>query len=118
MINFYRRFIPGAVSVQAPLHDLLQGNAKSRAPVTWNPAADAAFNQCKDAPARATLLAHPKPDAPLAIFTDASDFAIGAVLQQHVKGAWQPLEFFSKKLSPLSASTARSTVNSWRCTER
>jgi cleavage and polyadenylation specificity factor subunit 1 len=50
--------------------------------------------------ARANLLVHPKLDAPLAIFTDASDFAIGAVLQQHVNGAWQPLVFFSKKLSP------------------
>ena len=44
MINFYRRFIPGAARAQAPLNDLLQGNAKGRAPVTWNPAADAAFN--------------------------------------------------------------------------
>jgi cleavage and polyadenylation specificity factor subunit 1 len=31
--------------------------------------------------------------------TDASDIAIGAVLQQRVNGAWQPLEFFLKKLS-------------------
>jgi cleavage and polyadenylation specificity factor subunit 1 len=99
MINFYRRFIPRAAKAQAPLNDLLQGNAKGRAPVNWNPAAVTAFEECKDALARATLLAHPKPDAPLAIFTDASDFAIGAVLQQHVNGAWQPLEFFSKKLS-------------------
>jgi cleavage and polyadenylation specificity factor subunit 1 len=100
MVNFYRRFLPGAASIHAPLNDLLQGNAKGRAPITWNPASDAAFEECKDALARAALLAHPKPDAPLAIFTDASDFAIGAVLQQHINGAWQPLEFFSKKLSP------------------
>jgi hypothetical protein len=99
MINFYRRFVPRAAKAQAPLNDLLQGNAKGRAPVNWNPAAVTAFEECKDALARATLLAHPKPDAPLAIFTDASDFAIGAVLQQCVNGAWQPLEFFSRKLS-------------------
>jgi hypothetical protein len=100
MINFYRRFIPRAAKVQAPLNDLLQGNAKERAPVTCNPAANAAFDECKDAVALATLLAHPKLDAPVAIFTDASDFAIGAVLQEYVNGARQPLEFFSKKLSP------------------
>ena len=80
--------------------------------------ANAAFDQSKDALAPATLLPHPKPNAPLAIFTDASDFAIGAVLQQHVKGAWQPLEFFSAKLTPANANTARSTENSWQCTER
>ena len=105
MVNFYLRFIPGAASIHAPLNDLLQGNAKWRAPVTWNSVADAAFDQRKDALPRATLLAHPKPDAPLAIFTDASDIAIGAVLQQHVKGAWQPLYL-------------RSAENSWQCTEQ
>ncbi|KFD62480.1 hypothetical protein M514_25330 [Trichuris suis] len=31
---------------------------------------------------------------------DASDVAIGAALQQWENGAWQPLGFFSKKLSP------------------
>jgi hypothetical protein len=49
---------------------------------------------------RATQLAHPHPSAPLAIVTDASTSAMGAVLQQRVKNAWQPLAFFSKKLNP------------------
>jgi cleavage and polyadenylation specificity factor subunit 1 len=84
---------------QAPLNDLLQGNAKGRAPVTWNPAAAKVFEECKEALAQTTLLAHPKPDALFAVFTDDSDFAIGAVLQQRVDGAWQPLDFFSKKMS-------------------
>jgi cleavage and polyadenylation specificity factor subunit 1 len=35
----------------------------------------------------------------LAVFTDASDFAIGAVFQQRVDGALQPLDFFSKKMN-------------------
>jgi hypothetical protein len=99
MINFYRRFIPRAVVTQAPLNDLFQGNAKGRAPVTWNPAAAKAFEECKESLAQATLLAHPKPDAPLSVFNDNSDFAIGAVLQQRVDGAWHPLDFFSKKMS-------------------
>ena len=92
MINFYRRFIPGTARIKGPLNDLLHDNAKGLAPVTWNPTADAAFDESKDALARATLLAHPKLDASLAILTDASDFAIGSVLQNHVKGVWQPLE--------------------------
>jgi hypothetical protein len=49
---------------------------------------------------RATLLAHPDPSAPLALVTDASTSAMGAVLQQRVNSAWQPLAFFSRKLSP------------------
>jgi len=48
---------------------------------------------------RAALLAHPHPTAPLALVTDASTTAMGAVLQQRVQDAWQPLAFFSRKLS-------------------
>lgn len=98
MVNFYRRFMPKAAQIQASLNDLLQGNAKGRAPVNWNPQATNSFEACKQHLAEATLLAHPKSDAPLAVFTDASDVAMGAVLQQKVGDAWQPLEFFSKKL--------------------
>jgi hypothetical protein len=45
---------------------------------------------------RATLLAHPDPSATLALFTNASDNAIGAALQQRVCDAWQPLDFYSR----------------------
>ncbi|GBM90893.1 hypothetical protein AVEN_46383-1 [Araneus ventricosus] len=31
--------------------------------------------------------------------TDASDFAVGAVLQQHIESKVEPLGFFSRKLS-------------------
>jgi hypothetical protein len=39
--------------------------------------------------------------------TDASDVAVGAVLQQRVNNVWQPLGFFSKRLQP--AETRYST---------
>lgn len=32
--------------------------------------------------------------------TDASDKAVGAVLQQYVDGQWKPVSFFSRKLKP------------------
>ena len=48
--------------------------------------------------ANAALLAHPSPTAPVALTTDASDYAVGAVCEQWVGGAWQPLAFFSRKL--------------------
>ena len=38
--------------------------------------------------------------APLNITCDASDFAVGGVLQQCIDNIWQPLSFFSKKLWP------------------
>lgn len=66
----------------------------------WTASAEAAFHAIKRALANAALLAHPNPGRPLALMTDASSSAVGAVLQQHVNGAWQPLAFFSKRLTP------------------
>ena len=59
-----------------------------------------AFQDTKKALANATLLTHPRPDAQTSLTVDASDLAIGAVLQQFVDGAWVPLAFFSQKLRP------------------
>ena len=99
MVNFYRRFVPGASEAQAPLTALLEGNAKGKQPIRWTPETMRAFEETKRRLAEATLLAHPKTDAPLALFTDASDSAVGSALHQKVEGTWQPLAFFSKKLN-------------------
>ncbi|GFW64995.1 transposon Tf2-6 polyprotein [Trichonephila clavipes] len=57
------------------------------------------FEKCKQDLANATLLSFPDPDLQLALFTDASNFAIGSVLQQFEAGNWKPISFFSKKLT-------------------
>ena len=46
------------------------------------------------------MLAHPQPHAATSIMTDASNLAVGAVLEQFINGQWKPTLFFSKKLSP------------------
>ena len=100
MLNYYRRFLPHAAEHQAPLHDVLSGpKVKGSHPITWTPELHKAFEECKASLSRATLLAHPDPSAPLALVTDASTSAMGAMLQQHVKNAWQLLGFFSWKLN-------------------
>ncbi|KAJ8710566.1 hypothetical protein PYW08_009081 [Mythimna loreyi] len=101
MMNFYRRFVPEAALKQAPLNNLLSGpKVKGTHPITMTPELLEAFNNCKKSLSEATLLVHPDPCAELNILTDASDTAIGAVLQQRSKSEWQPLAFFSRKLSP------------------
>jgi hypothetical protein len=47
----------------------------------------------------AVPLAHPLLGAVLSLAMDASDTHVGAVIQQQVGQHWQPLGFFSKKLS-------------------
>jgi hypothetical protein len=101
MLNFYGRFLPQAAASQAPLHDVLSGpRFKGSHPINWTPDLHRAFDEGKASLLRATLLAQPNPSAPLVLVTDASTTSIGAVLQQRVNNTWQPLAFFSRKVSP------------------
>lgn len=100
MLNFYRRHIPHAAAFQQPLNALLSGpKVKGSTPISWTPELTAAFEQCKAGLSRAALLAHPDCSAPLALVVDASQKAIGAVLQQQTRKSWEPLAFYSKKLT-------------------
>uniref|UniRef100_A0A5S6Q037 RNA-directed DNA polymerase n=1 Tax=Trichuris muris TaxID=70415 RepID=A0A5S6Q037_TRIMR len=95
MLNFYRNFLPDIACTLKPLDNLV---SKSRSSLVWEPSAIDAFNAAKSALVNATTLEHPDPTALLALMVDASDQAIGAVLQQRVGGEWRPLSFFSKRL--------------------
>ena len=97
LINFYRRFLPDCARVVQLLNDLLSSTDNSTE-LHWSSEALTAFTSIKDALADATLLSHPKPDAPTCIVTDASNEAVGAVLQQHIGNQWQSISYFSRKL--------------------
>ena len=88
-----------------PLHSLLSSPKPKSQTLTWNDTALAAFNATKEA----SLLSYPKPDAPTCLMTDASDTAVGAVLQQHFNNTWQPIGFFSRMMTP--AETRYSTFD-------
>ena len=109
LVNFYHRFLPHGAQLMQPLHSLITSTKPKLEALTWTDSTLAAFNTTKEALANASLLAYPKPDAPTSLMTDASDTAVGAVLQQHVNGTWQPISFFSRKLSP--AETRYSTFD-------
>ena len=98
LINFYRRFIPRCADILQPLTDLLAGRKKKNQPINLSDTELTAFNEIKSALSRATLLTHPRTDVPLCLHTDASDFGVGAVLQQFIDGEWKPISFFSKRL--------------------
>ena len=100
LINFYRRFIPNCATTLQPLNNLIKHTKKPSDDPGWSDTTTTAFADIKNALANASLLFHPFPDAPTAVMTDASDVAVGAVLQQYVNGKWCPLSFFSKALKP------------------
>ena len=101
MINFYRRFVPNAARTLSPLYDMLVVHNKlpKNAPLQWDQKHHDAFNKSKQDMVNAALLAYPKPGAPVYLAADASDTAVGAVLQQQLPdGSMQPLGFFSRRL--------------------
>ena len=108
MVNYYGRFIPRCSEILSPLTDLLKSNPKT---LQLTDAAITAFQSIKDALSNVTSLSYLNPDVncPLILKTDASQSAVGAVLQQVVADQVQPLCFFSRKLQP--AQTRYSTFS-------
>jgi hypothetical protein len=77
VINFYRRFITSCARISKPLTQLT-GNT----PFKWDGETQNAFDQLKKALCTAPLLRAFDPTLPIIVTTDASEFAIGAVLEQ------------------------------------
>jgi hypothetical protein len=100
MVNYYRRWLPNAAKVQAPLYSLLNGCTKKNARIETTPEANKAFEQTKQDLVEATILTFPDVSCELSIATDASEEAVGGVLQQRVDGDQKPIAFFSSKLTP------------------
>ena len=109
LVNVYHRFVPNCANILQPLNALLTNSKNGTKTIVWNAAAITAFTSIKETLANVTLLFHPKSDAPTCIMTDASDVAVGAVLQQYINGEWCPIAYFSKTLKP--AETCYSTFD-------
>lgn len=94
--NFYRRFIKNYSSIASPLTRLTRKDT----PFEMDDKAIAAFQSLKDAFEGEQILRHFDPSLPLELETDASDFALGAVLSQRQDGQLHPIAFLSRKFSP------------------
>ncbi|GFW43847.1 hypothetical protein TNCV_2854801 [Trichonephila clavipes] len=92
LLNFYRRYLKNTAKHQAILHEYLKGSKKNdKTKITSTEETKENFEKRKQDLAHATLLSFPGPNLQLALFTDASNFAIGSVLQQFEAGSWKPI---------------------------
>ena len=98
VVGFYRRFIPHFADIAAPLTDLLRGNKKAGPLLTWDAKCTAAFCELKTALAKRPILKAPDFCEPFAIYTDASEIGIAAVLTQIEDQAVKPVAYYSRKL--------------------
>ena len=78
MMNFYHRCVPHLAELMKPIYAAMSNASKT---LLWTTELQNAFCNSKTALANATLLHHPRDQAPTALTTDASDTAIGAVLE-------------------------------------
>ena len=96
LASFYRRFIRSFSRLSRPLTELLKKNRIFR----WNPAANAAFAALRTAFTRAPILKYFDPTLPVVLKTDASEFALGAVIsQRNPNGELHPVAFYSRKFT-------------------
>ena len=104
LTNYYAGYVQGYASYAAPLMELLKvgradGKKGSKKPVSWTPKACEAFENLKAALAAELELFQMDVDRPYVMRSDASDWAIGAVLEQEFGGSLKPVAFYSRKLS-------------------
>jgi len=92
--NFYRRFIEGFSKICKPLTDLTMKGIQWQ----WTEEAQNAFEILKRRFTTAPILRHFDPALPTVMETNASNFAIGAVLSQQVEGTLHPVAFHLRKM--------------------
>ncbi|CAI7899655.1 unnamed protein product [Closterium sp. NIES-54] len=93
-VNYVRRFIPNMAGITGPLTDLLHKDKN----FVWGKEAEAAFQELKNFLVSPPVLCIADPSRPFKVVTDASDFAIGAVLLQDFGNGLQPIAYESRKL--------------------
>ncbi len=95
-VGFLRKSIRNYSQLTTPFTNLLKGQTrKSTKPIPWNDLLEESFRALKEHICNAPSLLLPDPSKPFEVETDASDYAVGAVLYQDGK----PVAFESKKLS-------------------
>src|SRR5882724_1283006 len=96
--NFYRQFIVGFSDIVIPLIRLTRKDT----PFAWSPDHTKAFETLKTAFTQAPILAHFNPDNPIVVETDASDYAIAAIISQISPddGDIHPIAFYSRSMQP------------------
>ena len=103
---------PACTEILASLHQVLSADS-----FPWSEHCQHAFDTAKQTLSDAVMLVHPQPNAATCITTDASNVAVGAVLEQFIDGQWRPISFFSKKLNPAQINySIPFTANVWQLT--
>ena len=95
LCSYYRRFVKGYAAIAQPLHKL----TKHSEVFAWGKEQDESFVRLKQALITAPILSLPMDEGDYILDTDASNYAIGAVLQQVQDGVERVLAYGSRLLA-------------------
>jgi hypothetical protein len=96
LAGYYRRFIKDYAKLSRPLSKYLKRDATMN---TNDPEYVKAFKTLRDIISSDQILAYPQFDNPFILTTDASKYALGAVLSQIQDGIERPIAFASRTLN-------------------
>lgn len=101
LIGYYRRFVKDFAKIAKPLTNLFRGerDPSSNKKITFGDTEKEAFEQLKTILTSSDILTYPSFDKKFLITTDASNYAIGAVLSQGEIGKDKPIHFASRTLN-------------------
>ena len=91
MCCYYRKHILKYSEIVRPITNLLKKESK----LQWTNDCQTAFDEMKKRLTEAPVLAHYSRDKPLILYTDASNFAVAAILAQEVDGKERVLQYAS-----------------------
>ena len=95
LASYYRRFVRGFSEIARPLTELTRAGAEWK----WSTSQHTAFNRLKLALTTAPVLMLPDFGKQFVVTTDASDAAVGAILEQDFGNGLPPIAFASRKLN-------------------
>ncbi|GBG59910.1 hypothetical protein CBR_g66715 [Chara braunii] len=102
LANYYRKFVRNFSTIAAPLRRLL----KKEAIWQWDKDCTSALKKLKRALIEYPVLKVADSSLPFVVTTDASQYCIGAVLQQDDDNGYRPVEFISARMPSEKVATS------------
>ena len=101
LVSYYRRFIRNCAKISKPLTTLVGKNE-----LKWSESQQKSFEDLKKALCDAPVLRCFDPSLQIIVTTDASNYAIGAVLEQKDGNSTRPVAYHSRTLNPAEQNYA------------